>query len=278
MHINEHLDEALLEKVLDRLGFSNKPSVNHEDLTAIYKSWCQKIPFDNILRRIQMVSDKTGTLPGFSPAEFLEAWLATGVGGICWPGNGAFCVLLKTLGFPARRGISMMVPKYKYDTSTLIPRHGTVVVDFGEELMIVDTSLFHDKPIILSTSNLDNPHPLWGTSVSLVKNNWHIKWKPLGKPISDCKIEDLNASANLYANHHEIGRDLFNQSVIFRIARESSIEGIVLGNKVVRSADGTETSIPIDSEMTRKLLIENFGISEELVSRIPNSEIEKINY
>ena len=270
---HEHIKPALTERVLERLGMAQLPSIDEAALTAVYRRWCQSIPFDNILKRIQACSGVQGPLPGATPTEFFDTWLATGAGGTCWAGNGALYALLKTLGFPARRGLSTMVAQSRQHLTGPVPRHGTVVVDFGDGPLIVDATMMHDQPIRLAPGASE--HPVWGTAVHRLDEHWHIRWKPLGRPHVDCRVEDLQVPADTFHVQHEISRDIsrFNQAIICRLGRPDQLHGIVLGNKVVRGPDGTETFAPLDTEAMRKLLVEEFGISEQLADSIPDNDV-----
>ena len=85
------LDTALVERVLDRLGLTSKPEVSLAGLADLYGAWCRKVPFDNIRKLIHVRAGNSATLPGRTPNEFFEAWLAHGTGATCWAGNGALC-------------------------------------------------------------------------------------------------------------------------------------------------------------------------------------------
>lgn len=269
---NDYIQEDLIEKILEKLEFAHIPDVSYESLTLIYQRWCQKIPFDNIMKRIHMELNMHRLLPGSYPKDFFENWIATGVGGTCWAGNGSFYALLNSLGFPAQLGVSTMISSSNSDVKNL-PPHGTVIVNFGTLPMIVDTTMMHNDPIPLKDSAIS--HPLWETSTKWNGNNWIIEWNPLGRPRSNCRIDNLKVSESDFLKHYENSKELsrFNHSTIFRIVRHNQIEGIVLGNKVIRKMNGDEISIPVNSEMIKKILIEDYGILEELVVQIPDNQI-----
>jgi len=43
----EELSIDLLERVLMRLGLSNRPTPTLDGLQTLYAAWCRKVPFDN---------------------------------------------------------------------------------------------------------------------------------------------------------------------------------------------------------------------------------------
>lgn len=104
--MNGSLSGERVERVLDRLGFASKPDTSLEGLTQLYGSWCRRVPFDNIRKLIHVRAGKTATLPGDTPNEFFEAWLAHGTGATCWAANGALCDLLVSIGFDARGDVT----------------------------------------------------------------------------------------------------------------------------------------------------------------------------
>src|SRR4051794_16727349 len=89
----------LLERALERLGFSAKPEPTLEALDLLYDTWCRRVPFDNVRKLIHLHKESPGPLPGDDPSEFLEAWLAHGTGGTCWASSNGLYALLEALGF-----------------------------------------------------------------------------------------------------------------------------------------------------------------------------------
>ena len=136
------LDTALVERVLDRLGLSSRPEVSLAGLADLYGAWCRKVPFDNIRKLIHVRAGNPATLPGDTPNEFFEAWLAHGTGATCWAGNGALCELLTTLGFDARRAAATMMV-----APGIPPNHGSVVVHFDDARYVTDASILFVDPV-----------------------------------------------------------------------------------------------------------------------------------
>ena len=61
----------------------------------------------------------------------------------------------------------------------------------------------------------------------------------------------------------------FNYSVTLRLNRGDRVVGIALGKRVEIRADGSIEQTPITREEQLRLLIDDFGISEELVMALP---------
>src|SRR5689334_10389672 len=139
------LPEQLVERILARLGFNNHPAPTPEALRSVYSAWCERVPFDNIRKLIHVRAANAAPLPGSTPEDFFEAWLKFGTGGTCWPGAGALHTFLAALGFDAVRAIGTMMA-----APNLPPNHGTVLVNFGDQTFLVDSSILHGHPLRLS--------------------------------------------------------------------------------------------------------------------------------
>ncbi len=96
------LAPALVERVLAKLGLAAAPRADLGGLAALYAAWCRSVPFDNVRKLIHVRAAYPAPLPGDTPEDFFDAWLAHGTGGTCWAGNGALCALLESPGFRAR--------------------------------------------------------------------------------------------------------------------------------------------------------------------------------
>ncbi len=136
------LAEDLLERILERLGFSQAPAADLAGLEQLYASWCHLVPFDNVRKLIHLSNKNPAALAGDDATDFFEAWLRHGTGGTCWPGHGALYNLLGVLGFDADRGVATMMA-----SASLPPGHGTVIVRFDDKRYIVDASILHGRPL-----------------------------------------------------------------------------------------------------------------------------------
>src|ERR671930_2797359 len=84
----EELSIDLLERVLMKLGLSNRPAPTLDGLQTLYAAWCRKVPFDNVRKLIHLYNHDPGPLPGDDATDFFNAWLTYGTGGTCWAGHG----------------------------------------------------------------------------------------------------------------------------------------------------------------------------------------------
>lgn len=262
------LPEALLEPVLAKLGFTHRPGTSFDDLVSIYRAWSHRVPFDNIRKLIHLRSGKAGPLPGDTAEDFFQAWLQHGSGGTCWAGAGALHALLQALGFDATRSIGTMLA-----APDLPPNHGTVRVSFGDRYYLVDSGMLCTEPLALdpaAESSVD--HAAWGLRCGKRDDRWHIAWRPLHKTNGfECRLERFDATREDFqqAHEHTRGWSPFNFETAARLNREDHVAGIAFGHAVTFESDGGITRRPLDTAERNRVLIEEIGLSEALVSQLP---------
>ncbi len=263
------LSPSLLENVLARLGLPISPAPTLDGLRILYAAWCQRVPFDNVQKLIHVRSQNPGPLPGSTAENFFENWLQHGTGGTCWSGAGALHALLTSLGFPAQRGIGTMLI-----APDVPPNHGTVRVRFeGNDEYLVDSSVLHHEPLRLSPAGMAQiSHPAWGVRASRQQNLWHVHWRPLH--MTDgfvCRYENLDLPQEEFQDRYEKTRawSPFNYQLTARLNRGDEVLGLAFGNSVRLRKDGHVTSHPPTVQERHQLLIEDLGLSEEIVSRLP---------
>lgn len=265
---HDPLAPALIERVLERLRFSHRPDPDLSGLRLLYSRWCSEVPFDNIRKLLQLQRADAGPLAGDDATDFFEAWLAHGTGGTCWSAHGALHSLLSELGFEATRGVGTMMA-----SANPPPGHGTVVVHIDAERYLVDASILHVDPLLLREEPTNVPHPAWGVRCSKRDGRWHVFWHPLHRPEGfDCRIEYLGATRDEFRRRHEMTRPWspFNYSVTLRCNREDRVLGTALGKRVEIQSDGRILETPLERAEQLRQLIEDFGISEELVMALPS--------
>lgn len=262
------LPPPLLERVLLRLGFRSRPEPAFEPLRQLYAAWCQRVPFDNLRKLIQLRAGDPGPLPGDDPVDFFEAWLRYGAGGTCWAGNGALHALLRALGFDARRGLGTMLV-----APDVPPNHGTVLVPIDSRRYLLDASVLHGEPLLLDQ---DAPtqvmHGAWGASCERRGRHWVVHWRPLHAPQGlDCRIERLRVPAREFHQRHERSRPWspFNFSAYVRSNRGESAIGIAFGQQVELGPHGSVRRFEPSLAQRAQLLIERLGIDAVLVERLP---------
>lgn len=262
------LSPKLVEQILLKLGFSKPPTVDIAGLDRLYAAWCHTVPFDNIRKRIHLAKNNPLPLPGHDDTEFFHGWLRFGVGGTCWAGNAALYTLLKSLGFSAELGTATMLPDSKQT-----PDHGSVAVRCEGKHFLVDASMLHNTPLLLSPnepSSID--HPAWGLACTPLHRHWSIQWRPLHMIDGcSCTITKFPVTRGSFRQFNEVSRQRspFNAALYVRINSGQSVIGISGGMSVNFIPSGTVVTTALSHESRRKLLIENMGISEEIIKRIP---------
>ncbi len=269
MHPKEEtLPRDLREQILAKLGFSAPPQINIAGLTGLYRAWCQKVPFDNIRKRIHLAANNPLPLPGHDDAEFFFGWLDYGLGGTCWAGNAALHALLDALGFSCELATATMLTD-----SNQPPNHGTVIVFCEEKRYLVDASMLHNDPLYLCP---DSPtaitHPAWGLDCSSKKNKWTIRWRPLHMLDGCyCRLESLSVPRETFLQFNEIARkhSPFNDALYFRLNTEQSVIGISDDRIINLTNSGEVVKTELTPANRLKFLVEEFGITEEIVDKIP---------
>ncbi len=260
------LNQELVERVLERLGLSSRPEVSIAGLSDLYGAWCRRVPFDNIRKLIHVRAGNPATLPGDTPNEFFEAWLAHGTGATCWAANGALCDLLSSLGFDARRAAATMMV-----APGIPPNHGSVVVHFCDARYIADASMLFVEPLPIEDA-ARVAHPAWGVRARFVDGFFTVRWNALQRPdLLDCRYNLYDVSAADFSTFHEATRawSPFNFNLNLNLVRDSGRIGAGLGNRIVVDADGKVAASPIAGESRKRFLVDEIGISEEMADLLP---------
>jgi arylamine N-acetyltransferase len=258
----------LVERVLERLDFRDRPAPTLENLATLYAAWCRRVPFDNVQKRVYMHEQRSGPLPGDEAADFFEDWLQHGTGGTCWAANGGLSALLGSLGYAVSRGVGSML-----SSSNVPPNHGTVVVAFDGSRYMVDASILHSEPLRLDeTEETRIVHPAWGVHCRRQDGRWHVRWRPLHTPSGiDCRIERLGASAETFREMHEVTRPWspFNYELSVRLIRSDAVVGAAFGKRVTLDGAGSVVEALLQEHERVSLLVDVLGMSEEIALRLP---------
>lgn len=263
------LSPRLLEQVLARLNLPGRVELTPEGLKAVYHAWCHSVPFDNIQKLIHVRNGKSGPLPGSTAEDFFSSWLEHGTGGTCWAGSGALAGLLNTLGFQVERGIGTMLI-----APDLPPNHGTVRVKFeGGASCLVDSSILHHEPLVLHACGISQVnHQAWGVKATRQSGRWHLHWRPLHMPDGFvCRYESFGQGGTDFEERYEQTRGWspFNYQLYIRQNRSDDVAGIAFGNLVQLRANGLTSSRPVHTTERIRMLVEDFGYSEEIATRLP---------
>ncbi|HUP86234.1 MAG TPA: arylamine N-acetyltransferase [Acidimicrobiales bacterium] len=241
------------EAVLERLGLDDRPSVDPDGLAALYEAWGQHVPWDCVRKRLYFSSACDGPLPGSTPEDFFASWLEHGTGGTCWAGSIALRALLESLGFEARFGAGQV--QVEHDSPLMpIPSHGTTIVRFGDDDVIVDSSFLTREPLPLvddrRTFRFAPFHDAGGKF-------WRIVLDAVPGEMVDAWHEATRATSP------------FNRFLNARRNDGDEVVGWSFGHGVRLRSDGT---VEHDEGGRKPWLVEVLGFSEEIVDRLPDDE------
>lgn len=266
------LAPELVERVLSRLGLHERPTPDLPGLNGLYAAFSGNVPFDNVQKRIWFAGPQTTSLPGGDPTEFFYNWLRHGTGGTCWPLNGGMYALLHALGFEARRIVgSVIVDGYPQGAN-----HGSVLVSLQGINYLVDAWMASFKVLPLVS----------GRSASTGRGIHDIRAVPTESAFEIMSYPGFNRDQPLpfrlepeydpvdhafwldrYDRTRKVG--FFNDAIFICRHFPESILTLGRKSKFHVAAHGTLTKTePTDAER-RTSLIEEFGLSEEIVEALP---------
>ena len=253
--------------VLEKLGVE-RPAPDLDGLRTVYAAWCGAVAFDNVLKLIHLAEARSGPLPGSTAESFFEAWLEHGTGGTCWSGNGALHDLLEALGFDVARAIATMLSS----PDAREPNHGSVIVTVEGERWIVDASILSGSPIRIPDAGApadEGPLPRFAWLDTRPAVVWRTVSAPEGFP---CRIERVGADASEWDERHQrtSGWSPFNYQLTARVVRGGSSVGVARGERYTVDPDGSVSTRELDAHARVRFLVEELGISEEIVFRVPD--------
>jgi arylamine N-acetyltransferase len=266
------LAPALLERVLTKLGLSRPPDPDLAGLNALYAAVSASIPFDNVQKRIWFASPQTTPLPGGDPNELFNNWLQHGTGGTCWPINSAMYALAHALGFDARRIVgSVIVKGYPRGAN-----HGSVLVTLNGISYLVDAwmaafkvlSLMPGKPSSTGRGIHDiSAVPIEG-SFEIISYPGFDREHPLPfRPEPEYDPVDHALFLARYDRTKTVG--FFNDAIFICRHFPDSILTMGRKSKFHLAADNTLTKTEPTEAERKKSLIEEFGLSEEIIEKLP---------
>lgn len=255
------LDPDLLLRVLDRLGLPPKIPADLNGLRQVYAAWCTYVPFDNIRKMISLHSG-ADKLAGLDAADFFENWLANGSGGTCWPSSNALYVLLRSLGFDARRVAGAM-----FDMPDI--NHGTIKVRIDGQDWMVDTSMLTYEPLELTGETVVRPGPVNAVEVE-PENGSYVIWTdfpPLPEFIP-CRLHSDPVGDDLYLERYETysrEQSPFNEKIYIRKGGPDGVSVLFGNGMFTRLADGGLAYREFDRDALCAYLTSEAGISQKLV-------------
>lgn len=265
--MDARLADALVERVLERLGIA-APPITPAGLATVYGAWCENVPWDNVQKRISVVAGRA-VLGGAQPDEFFENYVRHGTGGTCWPSAGALHALLVHLGFPARRAVAAMgVERWGRGVN-----HGTTIVRLDGDDLVVDSSILHGVPLPLrARARID--HPAHRTRVEQRDGEWLIWWTQHARDEEmACLLLEDDVPLSRYLERYEASRVTgFSYRLTFAKGVGGGILSVNGSKRAVRAATGV--IVYGDVPDRGRVLVEEGGLSEDIVARLPADDPE----
>jgi len=256
------LPADLAGRVLERLGFPRPPPPDLTGLSALYRAWCMRVPFDNTRKMIALRRGAGGPLPGAYAEDFLEHWLAHGTGGTCWPSSNALYAVLRAAGFDARRVIASM-----RDLGVL--NHASVKVSIDGRDWLVDSSMLLNAPLPLGPGVFVSDDPVWPAEVE-ASGGSHVVWwhTPPGTAYLPCRLLMDPAPFQEYLDGYQRSRERspFNQRLYARRNRPGELVILAGRTRYLRGRGGT-TSRDLDAGELTQSLREEIGVSADMIDR-----------
>jgi N-hydroxyarylamine O-acetyltransferase len=256
------LDVALRDAILERLGFSAAPIADLDGLRAVYRAWCEHVPFENVGKVIALRSGTDTPLPGRFALGFFQAWLAHGSGGTCWSTANALHELLVSLGFRSRRAAAHM-------RDAGITNHGTVIVSIAGAEWLVDSSLLTHVPLPLTSETFLGKDPVFSAEVEHVDGT-HVLWtySPPAAAHFPCRIFPEEAAHEEYLQRYEISRERspFNGRLYAGTTRGREVL-LLVGNVRWTRSDKGVTSRALTRNEVLESLRQEFRMSGDFLHR-----------
>ena len=267
-----------LERVLEKLGFAARPSVDLAGLNDLFAAYCGAVPFDNIRKRIWFAGDQTTPLPGGDPTDFFENWLAYGTGGTCWPINGAFFSLVRSLGYDARAIAGTIVTEELKKAGVDDLNHGSLIVTFDGTDYLADANIgsFKALPLIpgVAASTGEGLHDIEAVPRGETFDVFFWVGTNRDEPLTFLMRPDYDAVNHaFFLKRYDASKSdelsPFNNALYVTRRFPDSILSIGRMNKIVVDADGVLTTTELTEAERNNALVEELGYHEEIVDAIP---------
>lgn len=256
------LPPRLTERVLSRLGLHEPPPPDLDGLSALYRAWCMRVPFDNTRKTMALRAGTAGALPGTRAEDFFEHWLAHGTGATCWPSSNALLSILLAVGLDARRVIASM-----RDLGS--PNHASAKVRIAGRDWLVDSSMLLNTPLPLGPGVFVGHDPVWPAEVES-SNGTHIVWwhPPPREEYLPCRILVDPATFQEYVDGYERSRERspFNEGLYARRNYPAALVILIGRTRHVRTPGGVESRDLTADELTQSLRDE-IGLSGHMIDR-----------
>lgn len=256
------ISPELRDRVLARLGLTKPVTVDLDGLSALYRAWCDKIPFDNVRKLIALRTGEDGPLPGTTGTDFFEHFLEYGTGGTCWPTANAIHELLVSMGFASRRVAGSMRDQG-------FVTHGTVKVTIDDADWLVDTSMLVNIPLLVGEKVFVSDDPLFTAEVEPLDEE-HMVWfcNAPNDTYTPCRlmIDPIDHDYIHAAYEKSRGFGVFNQHIYAR----RNFPGAMLvlrGPSLHRRTLGRTETTTLTRDQLLASLRDEFGIAEPMLTR-----------
>jgi len=269
--VSTMLRQDVYERLLERIGFEREPDPDLATLNAIYKFWSRDVGYDNVLKRIYIEEGHSGPFPVMDPSDFIENWMKHGTSGSCWPSSEALYGVLALAGYRPERTAGQMLEC----NDPMDPNHGAIIVHLDGKRMYVDPGVAAEQALELVPGKPNRtPSEAFGI---WDEGDGHVWWRPGHSRRAIEVVMDLDKlSYEFFADRYEKTKEfsLFNTTLYVRRNRDDGILTYGRGNILRVDTQGELTAEPIDESEIPAFLIEQMGLSEEIVARVPLKDDE----
>jgi N-hydroxyarylamine O-acetyltransferase len=274
-NLDPRLSPNLLEGVLAKLGLAHRPSLDLEGLNALYAAYCNHVPaVDSIRKRIWLAGERRQPQPGAEPTDYFENWLTHGTGGTCWPTNGGVYALVHSLGFDARRIAGSVIMEQYPGTN-----HGSVVVTVDGVDYLIDGNFAFYEVLRLDRSRATSAGKgIHRVSAVPTAGGFDVLWyqgHDRREPLTfRTEPEHDPVDYPFFLDRYELSFELsvFNHALFICRRFPDFITTLGRKNKITVAPDNTLSKTEVTEEERKRLLVEEFGISEELADALPPDE------
>ncbi|MFI9811762.1 arylamine N-acetyltransferase [Saccharothrix variisporea] len=262
---------APLDRTVDRftrwLGLPDAPAPSWSHVTALYRRWCQRVPFDNFLIRTA-IAGVPRRVPGMAPPEFLSTAMTLGVGNLCMEAADALCAVLRAHGYRVSVGLCQIGG----DSGTLRVNHTTVVLHWGGERFVLDTTLLTGEPIAL----VDGHHlvtPVLPHAVRDLGGLWEIATvTAVGKKPKVIRllavVEQTSVCDALYQSLQGPDYWAANRRFFIQLHEDDALLTFS-GDTLYRTTADDVASRRIGADERTRVLTDVFGVSAALAPTLP---------
>lgn len=263
------LREDMVERVLEYIGFSNRPDPTIETLNEVLKQWSVHFGYDNVGKRIYLAENQTGAFPLMDPNDYFEWALKHGTGGGCWPSGEAAFGLIRRLGFDVER-IAGTMPIVG---DPLYPAHGGLDVHFGSRTFRAEPSLGSDSALeLIDGTPTKQDHEAFGMWSNGDGNVW---WRPGHSRTAieiTMKLKKLSSAFFYYRNEATKQFSIFNSSAYIRRTRNNGSLTYARGKLITIDENGEMSAVAVEPKDLKAVYVNSFGLSEEIADRMPSDD------